>query len=61
MIAGHPEYGCMISQEKTWTNFDYDVQIMNVVPPGQKCMPRSNSVRVGTDRNRFQSFLGVVY
>ena len=51
----------MISQEKTWTNFDYDVQIMNVVPPGQKCMPRSNSVRVGTDRNRFQSFLGVVY
>ena len=37
MIAGHPEYGCMISQEKTLTNFDYDVQIMNVTPPGQKC------------------------
>ncbi|KAH0833044.1 hypothetical protein J3R83DRAFT_12035 [Lanmaoa asiatica] len=36
MIAGHPEYGCMISQEKTLTNFDYDEQIMNVVSPGQK-------------------------
>jgi telomerase reverse transcriptase len=39
MIAGHPEYGCMISQEKTLTNFDYDVQIMNVTPPGQRFFP----------------------
>lgn len=37
MIAGHPEYGCMISEEKTLTNFDYDAQIMNAIPPGQKC------------------------
>ncbi|KAF8440397.1 hypothetical protein L210DRAFT_3319167, partial [Boletus edulis BED1] len=36
MNAGHPEYGCTISQEKTLTNFDYDVDIMNVIPPGQK-------------------------
>lgn len=36
MTAGHPEYGCMISEEKTLTNFDYDTQIMNVIPPGQK-------------------------
>lgn len=37
MIAGHPEYGCTISQEKTLTNFDYGAQVMNVIPPGQKC------------------------
>lgn len=38
MTAGHPEYGCTISEEKTLTNFDYDAQIMNVIPPGQRCM-----------------------
>ncbi|KIJ13438.1 hypothetical protein PAXINDRAFT_81072, partial [Paxillus involutus ATCC 200175] len=38
MSKGHPEYGCMISKEKTMTNFDYDSQIMNVTQPGQKCM-----------------------
>lgn len=37
MIAGHPEYGCTISQEKTLTNFGYDAQITNVISPGQKC------------------------
>jgi hypothetical protein len=37
MASGFPEYGCKISQEKTLTNFDHGIQIMNVVPPGQKC------------------------
>lgn len=37
MSAGHPEYGCKISEEKTLTNFDYDAQVMNVIPPGQRC------------------------
>ncbi|KIM67561.1 hypothetical protein SCLCIDRAFT_107808, partial [Scleroderma citrinum Foug A] len=37
MTKGHPEYGCMISKEKTVTNFDYDVQIMNVTSPTQTC------------------------
>jgi hypothetical protein len=33
---GHPEYGCLISQDKTLTNFDYDAQIMNVTEPQQQ-------------------------
>ncbi|KAG6331208.1 hypothetical protein ID866_7880, partial [Astraeus odoratus] len=35
MTKGHPEYGCMISKEKTMTNFDYDTEIMNITLPTQ--------------------------
>ncbi|KAF8896298.1 hypothetical protein BD779DRAFT_1385580, partial [Infundibulicybe gibba] len=37
MNKGHPEYGCFISKEKTFTNFDYDAQISNVTEPQQRC------------------------
>ncbi|KAL1674220.1 hypothetical protein EV122DRAFT_221064, partial [Schizophyllum commune] len=33
---GHPDYGCFIAREKTLTNFDYDEQVMNVIPSGQR-------------------------
>ncbi|OJA16662.1 hypothetical protein AZE42_09265, partial [Rhizopogon vesiculosus] len=37
MCEGHPEYGCIISQEKTMTNFEHDsIQAVNVTDPGQK-------------------------
>ncbi|KAI5892942.1 uncharacterized protein SCHCODRAFT_01153534 [Schizophyllum commune H4-8] len=36
MHAGHPDYGCFIAREKTLTNFDYDEQVMNVIPSGQR-------------------------
>lgn len=39
MTKGHPEYGCMISREKTMTNFDYDTEIMNVTSPTQTYFP----------------------
>ncbi|KAI6155182.1 hypothetical protein BKA82DRAFT_118534, partial [Pisolithus tinctorius] len=35
MIKGHPEYGCMISKEKTVTNFDYGTEIMNITSATQ--------------------------
>ena len=35
-IEGHPEYGCLISQDKTLTNFDYDAQVTNVTEPQQR-------------------------
>ncbi|KAL1727287.1 hypothetical protein EV714DRAFT_217590 [Schizophyllum commune] len=34
--VGHPDYGCFIAREKTLTNFDYDEQVMNVIPSGQR-------------------------
>ncbi|KAL1705382.1 hypothetical protein EV121DRAFT_203726, partial [Schizophyllum commune] len=34
--TGHPDYGCFISREKTLTDFDYDEQVMNVIPSGQR-------------------------
>ncbi|EEB87598.1 hypothetical protein MPER_15003, partial [Moniliophthora perniciosa FA553] len=33
MNKGHPEYGCFISRAKTFTNFDYNEDIMNVTGP----------------------------
>ncbi|KAF5391483.1 hypothetical protein D9757_002434 [Collybiopsis confluens] len=39
MNRGHPEYGCFVSKDKTLTNFDYDEQILNVVPPKQTYFP----------------------
>lgn len=35
MVKGHPEYGCMISKEKTVTNFDYGAEIMNITSAAQ--------------------------
>jgi telomerase reverse transcriptase len=39
MNKGHPEYGCFLSKDKTLTSFDYDEQILNVVPPRQQFFP----------------------
>lgn len=39
MYRGHPDYGCFISRDKTLTNFDYDEQVMNVIPSGQREFP----------------------
>lgn len=39
MNQGHPEYGCFIGKEKTLTNIDYDVQIMNRIDPSLKSFP----------------------
>jgi telomerase reverse transcriptase len=36
MNEGHPEYGCFISRDKTYTNFAVDEQIMNVTMPNQE-------------------------
>ncbi|EIW83939.1 hypothetical protein CONPUDRAFT_25668, partial [Coniophora puteana RWD-64-598 SS2] len=36
MNEGHPEYGCIISQEKTMTNFDYGADILNYVDPARR-------------------------
>jgi hypothetical protein len=36
MNEGHPEYGCFISRDKTYTNFAIDEQIMNVTMPNQE-------------------------
>ena len=36
LSIGHPDYGCFIAREKTLTNFDYDEQVMNVIPSGQR-------------------------
>jgi hypothetical protein len=33
---GHPEYGCFISKDKTMTNLDFGIEIMNVTEPMQK-------------------------
>lgn len=49
MSAGHLEYGCFISREKTLTNFDYDSQIMNVTSPNQRCMCINRLLDAGTD------------
>ncbi|KAE9405113.1 hypothetical protein BT96DRAFT_357770 [Gymnopus androsaceus JB14] len=35
---GHPEYGCFVSRDKTVANFDFDEQVLNVIPPKQDCM-----------------------
>lgn len=34
--AGHPEYGCFISPEKTLTNFDAGDGSLNLIDPSQK-------------------------
>ncbi|KAF5327773.1 hypothetical protein D9619_004557 [Psilocybe cf. subviscida] len=39
MSRGHPEYGCFISSDKSLTNFDYEDQLMNTVPPGEQTFP----------------------
>ncbi|KAL1753026.1 hypothetical protein FB107DRAFT_182962, partial [Schizophyllum commune] len=36
LSIGHPDYGCFIAREKTLTNFDYDEQVMNVIPSGKR-------------------------
>ena len=44
LSAGHPEYGsrCMISQEKTLASLDYEVQIKNIILPGQNVLGYSS-------------------
>uniref|UniRef100_A0A0W0FMP3 Telomerase reverse transcriptase n=1 Tax=Moniliophthora roreri TaxID=221103 RepID=A0A0W0FMP3_MONRR len=39
MNKGHPEYGCFISKAKTFTNFDYNEDIMNVTGPWDRAFP----------------------
>jgi len=59
MNEGHPEYGCLISQDKTLTNFDYDAQIMNVTEPQQQHFPwcgfliNMNDLSVSTDYSKY--------
>jgi hypothetical protein len=41
-IAGHPEYGCIISKEKTLTNFEHEsIEAAYITKPTQKCMIHS--------------------
>lgn len=49
MNQGHPEYGCFIGKEKTLTNIDYDVQIMNRIDPSLKCGSSITSQEAVTD------------
>jgi len=59
MNRGHPEYGCLISKEKTLTNFDHDAQIMNVTEPQQHRFPwcgfliDMTDLSVSTDYSRY--------
>ncbi|KZP22725.1 hypothetical protein FIBSPDRAFT_910389 [Athelia psychrophila] len=39
MNRGHPEYGCIIAQDKTLTNFDNGAHVMNVTDPHQLKFP----------------------
>ncbi|KAG2356177.1 hypothetical protein BDR07DRAFT_1423979 [Suillus spraguei] len=37
--TGHPEYGCIVSKQKTLTNFEYDsIEATNVTEYNQKRM-----------------------
>ncbi|EJD48905.1 hypothetical protein AURDEDRAFT_60019, partial [Auricularia subglabra TFB-10046 SS5] len=40
MSAGHAEYGAFIAPDKTLTNFDYGIDLLNRTPPLQKGLLR---------------------
>ncbi|KAF7974772.1 hypothetical protein HWV62_11243 [Athelia sp. TMB] len=60
MNQGHPEYGCIIAQDKTLTNFDNGPQIMNVTDPNQRTFPwcgysiDMRNLSVSVDYTRYQ-------
>ncbi|KIK45334.1 hypothetical protein CY34DRAFT_78154, partial [Suillus luteus UH-Slu-Lm8-n1] len=45
MCEGHPEYGCIISKQKTLTNFEHDsIQAANITERNQKRMFNQTSL-----------------
>ncbi|KAJ3554494.1 hypothetical protein NM688_g3081 [Phlebia brevispora] len=60
MVAGHPDYGCFISQDKTLTNFD-DGDMFNVIDPSQGGFPwcgfliNMRDLSVSTDFSRWSA------